>query len=194
MRYCTNCGRQVDETMNFCPACGAAVIKEDASTQQEAQGGQRTENTTGQAQYTSYGPEQYTQQTYQQESYTSNYTQHTQHSKPKVKEPGGDIFLAILSYLGILVFVPVLAGSKSEFVRHHANQGLVLFICEVVWGILDWLLSHFVWFVNVGIITIGDLLSLMNLVFFVLAIIGIVYACKSEKKELPFIGNIILFK
>lgn len=42
--------------------------------------------------------------------------------------------LAVLAYLGLLVFVPILSGSKSEFVRFHANQGLVLFICSVLWN------------------------------------------------------------
>lgn len=40
-------------------------------------------------------------------------------------------FLAILSYLGILCFVPLLKGRGDEFVYFHARQGLVLWIMGV---------------------------------------------------------------
>ena len=137
MRYCVKCGRQVEDSMNFCPSCGAQIPKEETHHTYEYGNGQ---------------------------------------------------------YLGLLVFVPILSGSKSEFVRFHANQGLVLFICSVLWNALDWILSRFVWFMDVGIISLGDLLGIVNLALVVLAIIGIVNACKSKKEELPFIGNIVLFQ
>ena len=34
--------------------------------------------------------------------------------------------MAILSYFGILVLVPILAAKESKFARFHANQGLIL--------------------------------------------------------------------
>ena len=70
----------------------------------------------------------------------------------------------------------------------------MLFICSVLWNALDWILSRFVWFMDVGIISLGDLLGIVNLALVVLAIVGIVNACKSKKEELPFIGNIVLFQ
>ena len=147
MRYCVKCGRQVEDSMNFCPSCGAQIPKEE-----------------------------------------------THHTYEYGKEEGTDRVLAVLAYLGLLVFVPILSGSKSEFVRFHANQGLVLFICSVLWNALNWILSRFVWFMDVGIISLGDLLGIVNLALVVLAIVGIVNACKSKKEELPFIGNIVLFQ
>lgn len=29
MRYCVKCGRQVEDSMNFCPSCGAQIPKEE---------------------------------------------------------------------------------------------------------------------------------------------------------------------
>lgn len=126
--------------------------------------------------------------------YTQNQTEQRDFREQTVKEEGTDRVLAVLAYLGLLVFVPILSGSKSEFVRFHANQGLVLFICSVLWNALNWILSRFVWFMDVGIISLGDLLGIVNLALVVLAIVGIVNACKSKKEELPFIGNIVLFQ
>ena len=40
----------------------------------------------------------------------------------------------ILSYIGILVLVPILAAKDSQYARFHANQGLVLFITDVIIG------------------------------------------------------------
>ena len=147
MRYCVKCGRRVEDSMNFCPSCGAQIPKEETHHTYE------------------YGNGQYTQ----------NQTEQRNFREQTVKEEGTDRVLAVLAYLGLLVFVPILSGSKSEFVRFHANQG-------------------FVWFMDVGIISLGDLLGIVNLALVVLAIIGIVNACKSKKEELPFIGNIVLFQ
>ncbi|CAH2598658.1 Magnetosome protein MamF [Rhodovastum atsumiense] len=42
------------------------------------------------------------------------------------------ILLAIMSYLGILCFIPLLFGNRSPFVQFHARQGLVIW----AWGVL----------------------------------------------------------
>lgn len=41
--------------------------------------------------------------------------------------------MAILSYLGFLVIIPILQAKDSVYVRHHINQGIVLIgICFVL--------------------------------------------------------------
>ena len=50
-------------------------------------------------------------------------------------EDSNDKVYGILAYLGILFLVPLLAG-KTQFARFHANQGVVLFIADVILGIL----------------------------------------------------------
>lgn len=49
--------------------------------------------------------------------------------------------MGILSYLGILVLIPILAAKDSPFARYHANQGLVLLLCEVGFSVASMILS-----------------------------------------------------
>ena len=85
--------------------------------------------------------------------------------------------MAILAYIGILVLIPLFAAKESKFARFHTNQGLILFICNVV-----------IYFISLipGLKAIGWILSVAALVF---AIIGIIGAAKGETKELPLIGK-----
>lgn len=67
-----------------------------------------------------------------------------------------DKLLALLCYLGILVFVPLILKPKSDFVRFHLRQGITIFALEVillfiaiiplvglVLAILGWLIAGF---------------------------------------------------
>ena len=38
----------------------------------------------------------------------------------------------ILAYLGILCLIPILVAKDSPFAKYHANQGLVLFLLEII--------------------------------------------------------------
>ena len=88
----------------------------------------------------------------------------------------------MLSYIWILFLVPLLAAKNSKFARFHANQGLVLFICSVVLGILA------------AIPIVKYVAMLLEVVALVLAIIGIVNVLNGKAKELPIIGGIKLIK
>ncbi|MFH1246393.1 MAG: DUF4870 domain-containing protein [Candidatus Liptonbacteria bacterium] len=86
--------------------------------------------------------------------------------------------IAALSYLGILVIVPLLVAKDDPFVKFHVKQGIVLLISYVVASavmiipILGWIA--------------GVLLFLMNVV---LMIMGIIHSLNGEEKELPVIGK-----
>ncbi len=82
--------------------------------------------------------------------------------------------MAAISYLNILVLVPLVLSKKHSFVAFHARQGLAL---AVVWavGILLFWLPVLGWLV----------------VFFTLVeiIIGFVNVCRGKEKPLPLIGK-----
>ncbi len=105
-------------------------------------------------------------------------------------------FLAILSYFHILVLIPILAGKDSKFVTFHANQGLVLFLCSIFFGLInilkDWI--GYIWIFRVSFIYlwIRVILYGADILLFAFAIAGIVYAAQGKKKELPLIGKIHL--
>ncbi len=93
-----------------------------------------------------------------------------------------DKLFGVLAYIGILWLVPMLA-SKTKFARFHANQGLVLFIFEVV--------LWFVWLIPV----IGWIIGFVGwILVLVLAIMGIINAAGGQMKPLPVIGGIELIK
>ncbi len=92
----------------------------------------------------------------------------------------------VLAYIGILFIVPLAAG-KTEFSRYHANQGLVLFIADVIVGIISAIFAF--------IPIIGWLISLvLSIAILVFMIIGIVHAAQGEMKPLPVIGGIKIIK
>ena len=102
--------------------------------------------------------------------------------------------MGILAYIGILFLVPIFAAKNSPYSRFHANQGLVLFIVEAAYGIVYAILAFILAFIPIiGWITIL-LLGLVNIVFFVFMILGIINACSGEVKPLPIIGAITIIK
>lgn len=100
--------------------------------------------------------------------------------------------MGILAYIGILVLVPILAAKDSPYARFHANQGLVLFIVEIAWSVVYFVLALILGLVGLGFI--ASILGLVNIVFLVLMILGIVNACKGTATKLPVIGEITILK
>lgn len=102
--------------------------------------------------------------------------------------------MAVLSYLGILVVIPIIVAPDSKFVRYHANQGLLLLITWAVYGVATKILTLVVgWIPIIGLIA-SALFSLIGLVIFILAILGIVNAVQGNAKELPIIGSYRILK
>ncbi|CAN5568764.1 hypothetical protein BH10BAC5_BH10BAC5_13100 [soil metagenome] len=100
--------------------------------------------------------------------------------------------MAILAYLGILVFIPLLTQKHNRFVMFHVQQGLGLFIA---WLIL-WFLFMFVdrmIFSRMMVFPVcgGSLIyGIVKLGLFILMILGIINAAKGEMKELPVVGSL----
>lgn len=100
--------------------------------------------------------------------------------------------MAILSYFGILVLIPIFAAKDNAFARYHANQGLIVCICSAISSVCSSL---------IGSILSGFLATIFSVVFgiislllFILSIIGIVNAAKGQQKPLPIIGGITILK
>ncbi len=87
--------------------------------------------------------------------------------------------MGILSYLGILVLIPLFVSRKDAFVKFHAKQGLVLLIIEAI----AWILIGSFW----GPLWI--LFRLIKLGVFILSIIGIINVLNKKEKELPIVGS-----
>lgn len=90
-------------------------------------------------------------------------------------EDSNDKLFGILSYIGILWLVGILAG-KTEFTKFHANQGFVLWLAGIVCAIVPFL----GWLCEIAV--------------FVFMIMGIINVCNGEMKELPLIGKLRILK
>ncbi len=107
----------------------------------------------------------------------------------------------ILSYLGILFLIPLLAAKESLYARFHTNQGLVLFLAEMILAIagriISWILGTLINVVTLGLLgwVIPTIINLIVVVIsLIFVILGIVNACSGEPKKLPIIGSITLIK
>lgn len=91
--------------------------------------------------------------------------------------------IAILSYFGLLFLVPYILRNDSEFVRFHANQGLLLFLCSAASS------------VAAGMPFLGWLCGAVGWVFTIVCFFqGINNVIKGRFRELPIIGKIRLLK
>ena len=109
-------------------------------------------------------------------------------------EDSNDKVYGILSYIGILVLVPLLAG-KTQFAKFHANQGLVLFIADIIFAVIINISVFVLSLIPFVGAAIGGIISgVFGLGIFILMIMGIVNAVNGEMKPLPIIGGIKLIK
>ncbi len=90
--------------------------------------------------------------------------------------------LAIVAYLGPLVIISYMMGRPDSFVRYHTKQGAVLLGLWVVVHVLSSLLIPTMFF-------LWQLLGIVNLGVFALAVIGIVHVVQNQTKPLPLIGT-----
>ena len=102
--------------------------------------------------------------------------------------------LSLLSYISLLFLIPMFCAKDSKFARFHVNQGIVLFICELIVGLVGWVLGLILGIIPFVGVVLGILLAVVTwvveLVFLALAILGIVNAVQGKAKELPLLGGI----
>lgn len=87
---------------------------------------------------------------------------------------------ALLSYLlvGIIWFFADEKIRKSDYVKYHVKQGIVLFIA--------WLIVSVIWQIPV----FGKVVApILDIILIVLLVIGIINALNMQKKQLPIVGG-----
>ncbi|CDC68614.1 uncharacterized protein BN609_00356 [Staphylococcus sp. CAG:324] len=104
------------------------------------------------------------------------------------------ILFSILSYIGILWLIPLLVEKNDKVVRFHVNQGIVLFIFDIIGSIAVGILSAIFVFIPVISFLGVVIASLFGILCFVLMIIGIVNAANKSEKPLPIIGKFQILK
>ncbi len=182
MKYCGKCGTQIDDNVKFCSGCGASTeLPKEQPVQQE-----QTQQTPSQQ------PAQ-PQNDFSQKLQNFNNTADTT-AEFDAADINANKGMAILAYFGPLVFIPMFASKGSKFARYHSNQGLLLLIAAVAWGIVYGIINSILLAISWRLYTISSIIGLLSIVFFVLFVIGIINAANGRAKELPIIGKFKLLK
>lgn len=98
---------------------------------------------------------------------------------------------AILSYLGILVLIPLFAiesKKRNEFIKFHLQQGLNLFIVEIILVIIFSILSA----ITFGLF--GIIAYIIYILVLIVCVIAIIKALNKEKWPIPVIENMKIIK
>ena len=169
MAFCENCGSPLEENLKFCPNCGTKVEAPAAAPAAPV-----------------FEPIQ--------EPAPAAPEVPAVEPAPAAPEAVEGKGMAVLSYFGILVLIPLFAAKDKPFARFHANQGLILLIVDILWSIINRILGA----ILDGVPLLGGLWGVVSAVvgiaIFVLAILGIINAAKGRAKELPLIGSFRILK
>jgi len=188
MAFCPKCGKEVAADAKFCTSCGAQlgeaakaeeVKTEEVKTEEAPETGETQETPAG-AQHENLGD------TISEKAQELMNTPDTTAEYDPADIEANKV-LSLLSYLGILWLIPLLAAPNSRFARFHTNQGLILWIANLIVGVAGGLLAI--------IPILGWLVALaLSIIMLVLMIIGIVNAVQGRAKQLPIIGKYTLLK
>lgn len=199
MATCPKCGVEVPEGVAFCHVCGAEMKVEAKAEEFQEKAEEVKEDVKEKAaeikedvkekaeEFKEKASEKFDDVKEKAADVAADIKAKVEEAKAAAEADDNDVYtqedinankvFAVLAYFGILVLVPLLAAKESKFARFHANQGLILFVIAIICSILTLvpIVKWFVWIIELAI--------------FVFAIMGIVYACKGECKELPIIGK-----
>jgi len=167
MSFCGKCGKELNDGVKFCPACG-----------------EPTENGTQQSdKSTSYAGDAYQNAKSKVETVLNTKDTSGEYAREDIEK---NKVICALAYIPILFFLPLVACPKdSKFAKFHANQGLLVLILAVVCNVIGSL---------IGLIPIFGTIVwvLLDLVIFGAFLFGLINTLQGKAKELPFIGGIRL--
>ncbi len=188
MKYCKQCGMQMEEAVKFCPGCGANQQPEEQPQAQPIPQEQ---------------PQAASDFAEKVKNLNNTADETAAHDPADIQ---ANKAMGILAYLGPLVFIPMFAVKGSRFARFHANQGLITLILNVGYGIVQFILTLLLqvifpyrWtysYIGRGAVynVLSTVLSLVWIPLAVLAILGIINAANGKAKELPLVGKFKILK
>ncbi|MBI5002691.1 DUF4870 domain-containing protein [Candidatus Woesearchaeota archaeon] len=94
------------------------------------------------------------------------------------KPTGEQVVFGILSYLGILVLIPLLIKKDDDFVHFHAKQGLIMLIVWIAVSIIS-MIPFLEWIFG----------SVLYVVLGIVSLIAIIKVLMGEKWEIPVVST-----
>lgn len=187
MAFCGNCGKSITEGTKFCPGCGAKLPETETAPAAETPAAAPTPVAApAQGQ-----PAQQTDFVSKIQSINNTADTTADYSAEDIEQ---NKVMALLAYLGLLFLVPMFAAPNSKFARYHTNQGLVLCLAAVAFGIVHLLLTFLLLMISWRLSFLSTIIGLLWIAFPVWMVIGIVNALNGKAKELPLIGKIKILK
>ncbi len=182
MAFCNQCGTKVEDGAQFCTSCGAKIDQGNpvvAPTATESGNKENKENTEKKSSGTSF--EKFI-------AYTDTTASYAQTDIEQNR------LVSVLSYISILVLVPLLGMKESPFAQYHAKVGLNLFIWHIVVQVISKIVIGVVGWIPV----IGWIISLafdiVYLALWAINIFGIVSAAQGKARELEIIAPFKVIK
>lgn len=217
MAFCGNCGMKVTDGTKFCPGCGtklpevqaAASVQEVAPAVASAQAVSPTPEVnpapaavalaqTEAPAVAAPAPAAAQSQPAQQTDFMSKIQSLNNTADTTADYTAEDIeqnkVMALLAYLGLLFLVPLFAAPNSKYARYHTNQGLVLCLAAVAFGIVHVILTFLLLMISWRLSFLSTIIGLLWIAFPVWCVIGIINALNGKAKELPIIGKIKILK
>lgn len=168
MAYCLKCGAKLEEDDVVCPFCGG-----------ETGGVSRMKQFSDQMTV---------------DARTLLHTEDLTDEMDPYERKTGRV-PSLCAYLGPFLLIPIFAGRHNDFIRFHANQGLVLLITAILScfsvKIAGWIF-HFI--PVAGEILAALLLALWGIALAGAVVSGILHALRGQAKTLPFIGGFEILK
>lgn len=103
---------------------------------------------------------------------------------------------AWLSYYGIWILIPFIFRRDNPFVRYHINQGIALFLFNLIAGVALSAVTGLLNLINPGMSLFFFLpLLIVYYVFYITCVVlGVVRVARGQAKPLPVIGGIQILK
>ncbi len=193
MAFCGNCGKSITEGTKFCPGCGAKLPETETAPVAETPVAAPVQATapTPVAAPAQGQPARQTDFVSKIQSINNTADTTADYTAEDIEQ---NKVMALLAYLGLLFLVPMFAAPNSKFARYHTNQGLVLCLAAVAFGIVHVLLTFLLLMISWRLSFLSTIIGLLWIAVPVLMVIGIVNALNGKAKELPLIGKIKILK
>ncbi len=94
--------------------------------------------------------------------------------------------MLVLSYLGLLAIIPLVAEKEDKEVQWHAKNGLAIAISMCVIWIPLWILARFIPFMGCLVLPIA---CVFPLIIIAIAVIGIMKALNGQRLRIPVISD-----
>ena len=221
MSFCSQCGKQVPDGTKFCPYCGAVVPTQEAAPQeqpqvnipnaQELKDSVNTENVQGQfTDYFKFGGTNPTVEEQQDAAVVKNKIMailaYASAAILTLSFAANYYWLSLIWVFlmaGVIV-VPIIIGKDSPFVKFHLNNGIILLVLAFTVTLLS-IINHTIFPLRLNTTTwsygrvflyyiFQVLYWLVNIGVLALTVFGIIHAAKGEKKALPIVGGLKIFK